>query len=318
MAIQYTGQDLYIDSYLTNISLAYHNNGYIADMIAPIVPVMKQSGLMPVYDQSHWFRDEAKIRAPGTKSQRGGFTMSDATYYCHRYSYGHEIPDEYRDNADSVFSLDRTATEFVTDKMQMRREVSLAAEVFTTGVWGNDDAGGTDFVRWDDYAGSDPLVVLGDYADSLESGIGREPNTLVMGKQAWLKLKWHPDLIDNIKYTQSGQFTTEMFASLIGIERILIGRAIYTTTPEGTAEASVTYSRIWGKKALMLYVPPSPSLLEPASMYTFTWNRVPNSLQYIRRLRDDEREVDIIEANTYYDHKVTGAKAGIFLDTVVS
>lgn len=315
---KYTSKDVHVDQLLTNVSIGYSNAGYIADQIFPVVPVDKQSDKYLTYDKSHWFRNEAKIRATGTKSERGGWNYSSDTYFCDRFSYGHEIYDEERDNADNAFQLDSDAAEFATDKILMQREVAFASGFFTTSVWGTDKTGGTDFTRWSDYAGSNPLVDVSDWMDTIEASIGREPNRLVMGKQVWSKLKWHPDLIDTIKYTQRAQMGIELAATLFEVERILVGRAIYTTSPEGTAEASVSYSRIWGKHALLIYVPNTPSLRQPAAGYTFTWQRVPQSLRYIKRMRDEEREADIIEANAYYDHKVTGAAAGLFGSTVIA
>ena len=133
-----------------------------------------------------------------------------------------------------------------------------------------------------------------------------------------MQLKWHPDLIDTIKYTQRGQLDLDIFTSLTEFQRVFVGRGIYTSSPEGTAEASVTYSRIWGKDAMLLYVPERPALSTPSAGYTFVWQRVPNAIQYIKRFRDEEREVDIIEANSYFDQEKTAADAGIFLNTVVS
>ena len=315
---KYTRKDVHVDQLLTNVSIGYSNAGYIADQIFPVVPVDKQSDKYLTYDKSHWFRNEAKIRATGTKSERGGWTYSSDTYFCDRFSYGHEIYDEERDNADNAFQLDSDAAEFATDKILMQREVAFAGGFFTTSVWGTDKTGGTDFTRWSDYAGSNPLVDVSDWMDTIEASIGREANRLVMGKQVWTKLKWHPDLIDTIKYTQRAQMGLDLAATLFEVERILVGRAIYTTSPEGTAEASVSYSRIWGKHALLIYVPNTPSLRQPAAGYTFTWQRVPQSLRYIKRMRDEEREADIVEANAYYDHKVTGAAAGLFGSTVIA
>jgi len=315
---KYTSKDVHVDQLLTNVSIGYSNTGYIADQIFPVVPVDKQSDKYLTYDKSHWFRNEAKIRATGTKSERGGWTYSSDTYFCDRFSYGHEIYDEERANADNAFQLDSDAAEFATDKILMQREVAFASDFFKTSVWGTDKTGGSDFTRWSDYSGSAPLVDVSDWMDTIEASIGREANRLVMGKQVWTKLKWHPDLIDTIKYTQRAQMGLDLAATLLEVERILVGRAIYTTSPEGTAEASVSYSRIWGKHALLIYVPNTPSLRQPAAGYTFTWQRVPSSLRYIKRLRDEEREADIIEANAYYDHKVTGATAGLFGSTVIA
>lgn len=316
---QPTASDLHVDQLLTNISLAYKNEAYIADQIFPIVPVEKQSDRVPKYDQSFWFRDQAQLRAPGTKSQGGGFKVDTSdTYFSDRFSFRFEISDDVRGNTDMPFNLDRDGTEFVTDKLQMRREVAFAGAFFTTGVWAADRVGGTDFTQWSDYASSSPLVDITTFQDNVEGRIAREPNTLVMGKQVYSQLKWHPDLIDMIKYTQRGQLTPELIASLLEVDRLLIGRSIYTTSLEGTAEASVTYSRIWGKNALLLFVPPAPSLLTPAAGYTFVWRRVAGAIQYIKRMRDEEREIDIIEGNSYFDQKVTASRAGEFLSAAVA
>lgn len=315
---QPVSSDLHVDTLMTGISIAYKNADYIADQIFPIVPVAKQSDKYVIFDQSHWFRDEAKLRATATKSQRGGYTVTNASYFADRYSLAKEVADEQRDNADAPFNLDREATLFVTDKMQLRREVAFATDFFTTGVWGTDKVGGTDFTQWSNYAGSTPLADIESFVNTVEGSIGRTPNTWVMGKPVWSQLKWHPDLVDLIKYTQRGQLSTELFASLIEFERVLVGKAIYTTSVEGTAEGSVTYTRIWGKNALALWVPDRAGMTIPAAGYTFVWQRVPNALQYIKRMRDEEREVDIFEGNTYFDQRATGTTSGLFMSQAVA
>lgn len=314
-----TSRDVHVDTLLTNVSIAYRNKNYIADQMFPLLPVMKRSDIVPKFDQSHWFRDQARLRAPGTRSARGGFSIdSTDTYYAKRYSFGVEIDDDTRDNADSVWALDENATNLATDMIQLRREVSLAGSHFTTGVWGNDDTGGVDFTVWSNYSTSSPLVNLSDYQDEVEGRIALEANSVAMGKQVWQKLKWHPDLLDSIKYTERGVITEQLFASLTGFSKVLIGRALYTTTAEGTAESSVAYSRVWGKNVLIYFAPDSPSLMTPSAGYCFTWQRVPSSIQYMVRHRDDEAEKDIFECNSYFVHKTTAARAGTFLSGAVA
>ncbi len=127
-------RDLHVDQLLSNLSIAYRNPMYVADQIFPIVPVAKQSNIIPKYNQSFWFRDAATLRAPGSKSIGGGFTVDNTdTYFCPRYSFRFEIPDELRDNADEPYNLDRDGAEFVADKILMRREVNYAGAFFTTG-----------------------------------------------------------------------------------------------------------------------------------------------------------------------------------------
>ena len=311
-----TGRDVHVDGLLTNISIAYINDNYIADQVFPIVPVMNRSGIVPKYDQSHWFRNLAALRAPGTASMRGGYKVDVTdTYYANRYSFGKEIADEDRDNTDSPFNLDRDAAEFCTDKIQMAKEIAFASAFFTTGVWGTDGTIGT---GWDTYASTDPMKQIDGWNDTVQGKIARRPNTFVMGRQVWTALKWHPDVVGIIQYVREAIATPQLLARAMDFDRVLIGDAIYTTTAEGTAETSVSYTRAWGKHTLLLYVPPRPSLMNPAAGYTFTWNRVPNSIRYVVRHRDAEREVDIIEANTYFDQKLTAKNAGHFTSSCVS
>lgn len=317
-----TPRDVHVDAPLTNALIGYRNTRFIADEVFPIVGVQKRSDIVPSYDQSPWFRRpgvQAVLRGPGSRSKRGSFTVNTSdTYYCNRYSFGVELDDDTRDNADSVWRLEERSSQLAMDMVYLERELALASEIFTTSVWGDDETGGVDFTVFSNYSTSQPLVVLSGYQDEVEGRIALEANAMLMGKEVWQQLKWHPDILDSIKYTERGLVTEDIFKSLTGFSKLLIGRAIYTTSPEGTAEASVTYSRIWGKHALVFYVAPSPSLMDPSAGYTFTWERVPGSLQYMVRHRDDEAEKDIFEANSYFDHKVTVANAGTFLSGAVS
>jgi hypothetical protein len=337
-----TAKDLHIDAALTNISIGYRNQTYIADEIFPLVPVQKRTDIIPKFPQSHWFRNAAMKRVSGTKSLRGGFTVDTADKYrCDRYSYGYEIDDEQRANADSIFQLDRLATDFATDKVQMAREIRFATDMMAVSIWGTDRTGAaaassTQFIYWSTYATSSPLLDVATYKDTVEGKIAREPNVLVLGKQVVLQLLYHPDCLDAIKYTQTGIVSTDLLKSLLGFDKLLIGRCLYTTTVEVTSsnaqsmgeydysgagteqETLISYTRLWGKNGLMIYVPPNPSIFTPAAGYTFVWQRVPSAIQYVVRYRDDERETDIIECNSYFDHVITAANAGLFLSGAVA
>lgn len=308
--------DLHVDGLLTSVSIGYSNAAYIGDELCPDVMVRKQSDIYAKYDQSPWFRDEAELRARGSRSAGSGWTVDNTNkYFTDRFSYRHEVHDEDRSNVDAPYQLDREAAEFVADKIAMRKEVAKAAAFFATGIWDTDKTGGTDFTKFSDYAGSTPLKTFTDYMDTVEGNIAREPNRLTMGKQVWRVLRWHPDLVDSMKATDVKKPTADLLAQLIDIEKVLIGRGIYTTTDKGVAEGSVSYTRIWGNDALLHYVPNTPSLRKPSGCLNFVWARVPNASMYIKRMRDEEREVDIIEGNTYFDPVVTSSNAGLFMST---
>lgn len=316
--MQPTSSQVHVDALATNVSVAYTNAEYIADNLFPVLPVTKQSGIIAQINQSAWFRDAAALRSPATKSVGGGYTVDNTTkYFCDRFSYRHEVPDEVRDNADQPYDQDRLAVRFVTDKLMMAREVAFSTNLFTTSVWGSDQ---TIAVVWSNYSGSSPLTEIQGWRDTVQGSLGRDPNAFVIGRAVWTQLKYHPDIVDMLKYTSpiKGPIGPDVFASMIEVDRVHVGSSIYTTTLEGTAEASVSYSRVWGKNALLMYVPNSPSLETPAAGYTVVWQRVPGAAQYIKRMRDEEREIDIFEANSYYQQKLLVSKAGTFCSSVVA
>jgi hypothetical protein len=307
-------RDVYYDTWLTHISIGYSNPDYIVPQIVQVVPVDRPTGLIPRYTQSDWFRNQAHRRAPGTLARRGGFTIDQGVYAVVRDSYGFELPDEVRDATMEPYNMDRDGTLFATDKVLMAQEMDFATNLFTSGVW--TDA--TGYVQWNDYGASTPLLLLTQTLDNIESRIGREGNTVVIGKQVFTTLRWHPDLLDTIKYTQRAILTEDLIASLFGIDKLLVGRGIYTASPEGTPEASVIYQRIWGKHVLVLYNPPAPTLMSPAAVYNFVWMRVPNAPNYMRRFREEGRELDVLESNGYHDFRVTSARSGEFLANIIA
>lgn len=325
---QPTQSQLHVDVLLTNILVGFKNATYIADDSAPILPVPKQTNLIARMNQSAWFRNDAKLRATGTRSARSGYTVDNTlSYYCPRFSLGHEIPDEVRDMADAPYDTDRDSALFIANALTLAREIAFATNVFASAPWTTLKTAGVDFNQWSNYAGSLPLDDIQQWKDVIEGLIGVEANNMVIGKQVWVGsgglsngggLKWHPQVLDTIKYTQKAQIGPDLFASLVEIDNFKIGRAIFTSTVEGVAEASVTYSRVFGKNALLYYNTPGPAIMASSSLMTIVWNRVANAIQYIKRVRNEENEYDLLEGNSYFTHKVLLPNAGLFGSGVVA
>ena len=156
---------VHIDAILTNISVAYLQNqaNFIADKVFPVIPVDKKSDKYFVYTKNDWFRDEAQRRAPGTESAGGGYNLSTATYSADVFAFHKDVDDQTTANADAPLNPLREATEFVTRRLMLRRELQFVSDFFTTGVWADDVTGvaGTpssgQTKQWSDYTSSDPI-----------------------------------------------------------------------------------------------------------------------------------------------------------------
>lgn len=310
-----------VDVPLTNVSTAYiqSQDNFIAGKVFPVVPVMKQSDRYYTYTKNDWFRDEAKARADGTESAGSGYGLSTSTYSCDVFAIHKDIGYQARNNADAGINLDRDATEFVTQRLLLRREIQWVSDYFTTSVWGTDS---TPSNLWSAYTVSDPISDIETGKSTILSNTGFEPNTLVLGYETFRYLKHHPDIIDRAKYTVNmvnNNVTEAMLAALFGLSNVYVAKAVKATNVEGETAA---YSFTHGKHALLCYVNPRPGLLAPSAGYVFSWRGVAGGIAGaeigITRFGIPELKADRIEGEIAFDDKVVGSDLGYFFNSVVA
>lgn len=303
-----TKSDVFVDKIATAFSLAYKNQNYIATDVFPIVRVKQSSGKYFIFTKG-WLRDEAKLRAPGGEYPEGDYELSTGTYSTKQFAFSKSVPDEIRENADEPLAPDRNASEFITEKLLLKVERTFVSDCFKTGVWGTDiTLSGTS--QWSDYANSDPLGVIETGIFTVAKASGRKPNTLALGMAVWQKLKHHPDIIEKYKYTQPGNITPELVAAVFELDRVLVGSAIYDTAVEGAPPST---DWVWGKHALLLYVPASPALEEQSAGYTLQF-----SDRVIKRFRDEPRDRDVFKGKWELDMVKTDASCGYFIANAVA
>jgi len=75
-----------------------------------------------------------------------------------------------------------------------------------------------------------------------------------------------------------------------------------TAAPGQTASLSA----IWGKDALLCFVPPRPGLKSVAFAYTFQWSAAPGTLSghAVEVWREERRKADMIRVQRHYDQKI--------------
>lgn len=318
---QPTRGDVHVDAVLTNISTRYMNkqDAFIASKVFPIVQVEKESDLYYVYTKEDWFRDEARIRGDAEESTGSGYNVGTTTYQVDVWSIHKMVGDRMRRNADTPLRPDQTATEFVSQRLLLRQEVAWASDYFTTSVWGTDVVGGTDFTKWSDYASSDPFEDIETGKEGILSTTGYEANTMVVGWTTWRKLKRHPDIRDQIKYTTAENVTRELMARLFEVDNLYICKAIKNTAVEG---ATASYAFVQGTNDAWLgYVNPAPALEAPSAGYIFGYTGVSAGMGEavgISRIRMDTHKADRIEGEIGFDDKVVGTDLGYFFDEAVA
>lgn len=283
-------ENVHIDQVLTNISIQYRNAAYVGTQIMPVVPVKKKSDIYYIYDsKADRFRVPFTLRAPKTESRTVDWKVRTDGYVCDEHALNDLIDDIERGNADKPVNLEVDTVEFLTDivtlGLEMRikdmLEASLTANAPTNGVWS-------------DYATEtiDPIADIEIGKAAIHAVIFREPNVLLLGKAVYDKLKHHPKILELIKYSQKGVLTTDLMASLFGIEKVIVGNAGYNSAKEGK---TAVLSYLWGKNAILAYVEPKPGIKKFSLGYTFQSQKFQTRRARIEVKHSDWFEVGDIE-----------------------
>lgn len=314
---QPTSNQVHIDVPLTEISVAYQQSAdhFIAEKVFPGLNVAKQSNKYFTFDRNAFFRDHMQKRAAGEESAGSGYSLSDDSYFCDVWALHKDISDFDRTNTDSPLDSDRNAVQFLAQNALIRKERNWASTFFTTGVWSTDAT----VTQWSDYVSSNPLGNVDTGKETILEATGQMANTLVIGYQVLNKLKEHPDVVDRVKYTSDRVVTADLLASLFGVERVLVSKAVVDTTAEGKAAAPALVA---GKHALLCYVAPQAGLEAVSAGYTFNWTGFAAGFGgqgvAIEKLRMDHLKSDRIEAHMAFDQKIVSAQCGYMMANVVA
>jgi len=299
--------DVHTNSVLSGVSVMYKNDDYIADQVMPVVPVKKESDLYYTYTRN--WRLPVALRAAGAEAAEVEWNVGSDTYSCIEYALKDLLPDRVRNNADKPLSMDADTTENLTDLIQLGREKRVADVVFTSGNHGSTSAlSGTN--QWDDYAGSDPIGDVRTAMNTVHAASGKLPNTMVMGREVFIKLLDHPDVLERIKYTQKGKITSQILASLFEVDKILVGNALYDSS---TVDASESLGYIWGKSVALIYAQQSPGLKKVSYGYQFQSRGFRT-----KKWREEGRDGDFFESGEIRDEKIVATSCGYLYTTVVS
>lgn len=304
-----TAQQVHIDTALTNVAIRYSNAAYIFDQIFPIVTVQKQTDKYFTFAKADWYRDDAGVRAPGTRAPRVDYNISTSSYVCLEKGAAKAVPDEVVANADTPLQPLIDATNYVTEKLFVSQEMDVVGEVF-----GNYWSGcATPSPLWNDDA-SDPLTDIETGMNTVELAIGRPVNVAVIGRGLWRYLKNHPDMIDRIKGgampSDPAQLYLAALSALIEVPKVLVARAIKNT---GEEEGTAAYAYIGGNHMWLGYVTGAPSISEPSAGYVFRWKN-----PVVSRFREDQERQTVVDILASWDTKVTAADAGYKIKQAVA
>jgi hypothetical protein len=322
-----TIEQVHVDQPMTNLSIMYANTAnYIAQKCFPVIPTDKRSDIYYVYNKADFLRRGMRKRAPASESAGGGFSLSHDPYFTNTYSEHIDLDDQTLANCDTPIDLVRDNTRFLTKQMLLEQDAQLAEAYLTTGKW---DFNPTITYKWDNLLESDPI------GDIINMGVipitqvtDYAPNSLILGISSWQTLRFHPQLIDLIKY--NGNYdatqgvTQKMLAAIFELDNVYVMRATNVVTEEGAAED--LYQFVAPNSAFVAYINPTPGLMQPSAGYCFMWRGAgipglagPNAPTIaMKNYRIEAIASQRVEIQAAWDFRVVAPAMGSYYDDVVT
>jgi len=311
------GRDIHVDVPLSNVAVDHRPQGMIADMIAPVVTVGKQSDRIAIFSRDEALRNENAIRAPGAEANKISRSVSSETFFCNNYALKQPVTIENRENADPIYrsKLYNRSAEYVTGKIILGWETRVAAQVTSTSNVGSSAAVAS---GWTDHTNSDPLGNVNAAIDNVQDATGLRPNRIIFGDAAWRNFRRNTAIRNLISGVNNGGGYANMaqVKELLEMEWVGVGGAYQNTAAEGQTG---TLSQVWGDNVLVYFAPMNASVDDPSFMYTFRWTApgLPN-MQAERHPFDRKTKTEEVEVGMYQDEKIVGSEYAYLLTAVNS
>jgi hypothetical protein len=317
-------RELHIDTHLTNLAINYRPQNFIADQIAPIVSVDKESNSYPIFSRFENFAIEDTTRSRGTEAKKITRSVSSANYQARNYALGFDVTIEDLSNMDQAFrgELDLGAAKYLVGKLGLdyeRRVITLgaaAASVSTTFVPNS---------AWNAPVGAnqgDPFSQVMQMIEQVQSQVGQRPNSVLVGWRAWNLMRRNVNMRNLINGTNNrgGPVTRDQVANVFEVDRFLVSEALWHTANENAVNSGQLTANPLADKLIVYYAPMAPSREDPSWMYSFRWtpNGYPAPFTVERHAYDTRKKVETIEAGYFQDEKITGPEYGAILAGVGS
>ncbi len=309
--------EMRVDQYLSNFSVSWRQEQkyFAAQQAATQISVVNESDKYAIYPAGYFWRDEAEVRALGGRPVQVGYKVENASYLAEEWALEHTIDDRQRRNAADPFNLDETGVRLLEGKQLIREDRIWAQQFWKTGVWTFEQTGGVDFAPFND-ASSQPVSLIDTMKIRMLQATGKMPNTLLLGANAHIGLRNNPDMIERLKYTQSGGIPSNAnLQALFELERVGMLASLYNAAAEG---ADDDFEFICDPNAMWMgYIESAPAMDAPTAIARFGWTGlIPGATQpnggVITRGRDDRAYSDWIHSRNAFDYKLVSPDLGVF------
>lgn len=260
-----------IDPVLSSVARGFTNMGMVFPMIFPIVSVAQRGGKLIEFDAEHFAEMDIE-RAVGANIPEINIGYAGKDYSLTQRSLAGKVPIELMEEASAVpgIALASVAIERVMSVVGLQIEIAAGDLIVATNFSGRTEAlAGNN--RWDN-DNSNPAREVRSAYSSIRAAIGRDPNTLLIGKEVYDALINNKEVVERIKYSMPAigdAIDEDALRRYFRVERLVVGGAM--------KGKKGSFKHIWGKIALLCYTNVTPLAAQgsPSFGYTYRLNGYP-------------------------------------------
>jgi len=208
--------------------------------------------------------------------------------------------------------LEQVGLQWLADQSNLRKEKSFAADFMLLASWtSGDNNSATD---WD--STGLPVSNIRTAVRTIRQLGAGSANAAVMGEIVYDAIILNAEFTGSLQYTVSLNMTNReaLVASVLGLDVLLVSRAVETATNLG--QASLTITPILDDDCLVFVLDPAADLMSVSAMKTFTW--APGGGDgSVMTYPSNETRSTILQHSEQWDQKKISADSGyIFIDIV--
>lgn len=262
-----------VDPILSSIAQGYSNNEMVSSALFPAVTVSARGGKIITFGKEDFMLYSTQ-RSPGENTKRVQFGYSSGNFALVDYGLEGQVAIETLQEGAAGPGIDHAAMAVrkVSRIMALRLEKQAADLARTAASYAaaNKNTALSGTTLWSDLTASNPVGNIETAKEAIRAATGKRPNTIVMGARVMAQLRNHAQIVDRIKYTGRDVATPELLAALFGVQRVVVGDAIY-------ASDAGAFTDVWGKDVIVAYTELGSvaDMGAPSYGYTYTLSGYP-------------------------------------------
>jgi hypothetical protein len=261
-----------VDPILTQFAIGYKSADLIAEQVCPVVDVYVDGGTIVTFGKEGFYLYDTE-RALRANAKKADFVVGKDTYQVAENAFETSLDYDELDaatsvGADAVMKLEQRSVQFTQLALARRLEYTVANIVLSGTYYASGNKvtlTGDD--KWSS-ANSDPLGQIKTGIKAARADMGIEPNTLVLGYDAYWELAAHAQIKAMFSDNKDKEIVlrAEDIAALLRLQRVIVGKSNYST------DAGV-FTDLWTDSAALIYLPPPAELVEGTTPHTVIFRR---------------------------------------------